>query len=203
MELCNQETLKDFVKNATDRERLIECPRIISQTAKGLSAIHAKGIIHRDLKPDNIYATKGGGRNLVIWKIADFGISTKFGSSADELGGFNFDLSELDVTGSGKEEEFSSQSFKGTESYKSPEMYEQLPYTTKTDIYSLALIYIFTLCKFSSDFKCIEYFRYLRLQTHETSSIYEQDTILMDDVTRRKYFSVIQKMLCRNPGAML
>lgn len=119
-------TLKEFMKNASDQEKCLECPRIISQTAKGLSAIHAAGIIHRDLKPDNIYATKSGDRNLFIWKIGDFGLSIKLEHSlAYELG--DWDLIKMDAISSTKEEEFSSQSFKGTSLTKAQRCMSRCP----------------------------------------------------------------------------
>lgn len=76
-----------------------------------------------------------------------------------------------------------------------------MPYTAKTDIYSLALTYSFVSCKFPVDSDRIGYFYDLRVGTLQPSSIVEQQTTTMDDGTKRKYFEVIKKMLSLNPGA--
>ncbi|OXA48183.1 Interferon-induced, double-stranded RNA-activated protein kinase, partial [Folsomia candida] len=190
-EFCNQTSLDKFLISATESEKLSEFPRIIYQTAKGLSAIHAQGIIHRDLKPDNIYATKKAGRDLNIWKIGDFGLSIKFGPSPPNL----FDALEFQIDSEGS----SLESFKGADTFRSPEMYNQHPYSSKTDIYSLALIFICVLFKFPSVKKRRAYFIDLQLGHCTPESVHLQETMDNNPETKIKYCSLIEKMLSHKP----
>lgn len=194
-EFCNQTSLDKFLISATESEKLSEFPRIIYQTAKGLSAIHAQGIIHRDLKPDNIYATKKAGRDLNIWKIGDFGLSIKFGPSPPNL----FDALEFQIDSEGS----SLESFKGADTFRSPEMYNQHPYSSKTDIYSLALIFICVLFKFPSVKKRRAYFIDLQLGHCTPESVHLQETMDNNPETKIKYCSLIEKMLSHKPGKEL
>lgn len=83
------------------------------QITIGLNYIHSKKIIHRDLKPSNIFLTK----NLMI-KIGDFGIS--------KMLNFTWEQAKTCI---------------GTPYYSSPEIIENKPYSFKSDIFSLGILF--------------------------------------------------------------
>ena len=84
-----------------------------------LSYIHANKILHRDIKSSNIYMTKSG-----IVKIGDFGISKKLESTDANV-----------------------HSVVGTPYYMSPELCEQRPYTSKSDVWALGVL-LYEMCTF-------------------------------------------------------
>uniref|UniRef100_A0AC35GY18 Protein kinase domain-containing protein n=1 Tax=Panagrolaimus sp. PS1159 TaxID=55785 RepID=A0AC35GY18_9BILA len=89
---------------------------IIRQVVQGLIFLHSKNVIHRDLKASNILLTSDG-----IAKIADFGVSVIL-SNSDE----------------------GSNTFIGTPHWMSPEVIRcetmtNIPYNSKTDIWSLGI----------------------------------------------------------------
>ena len=79
---------------------------------KGLKYLHSKGITHRDLKPANILLKNG------VCKISDFG----FARSLDE-------------------ESSIMKSIVGTPLYMSPQLLKRSKYSTKSDLWSIGLIY--------------------------------------------------------------
>ena len=88
-------------------ERLVE---IISQTCKGLQAIHDSGLVHRDIKPSNIFVM-----DFASVKLIDFGIAHLMGGNT--------------ATG-----------LKGTVSYMSPEQIQNQECTPSSDIFSLGVV---------------------------------------------------------------
>ena len=91
---------------------------ILYQIVKGLEAAHKKGIIHRDIKPENILINRKGRA-----KIADLGIA-KF-----------LESSTLTVDGA----------IMGTPWYLSPEQVEGGEVDSRTDIYSLGVMFFYMI----------------------------------------------------------
>ena len=81
----------------------------------GIQALHSKNVLHRDLKSANVFLTS----NKYV-KIGDFGISKV-----------------LDST--------SAKTFVGTPYYLSPEIIKSLPYSFKSDIWSLGVL-LYEMC---------------------------------------------------------
>ena len=83
-----------------------------TQICLALKHIHEKKIIHRDLKSGNIFLMKSG-----LVKLGDFGISKGFERTMDK-----------------------ARTMVGTPYYLSPEIIDNKPYDTKTDIWSLGVL---------------------------------------------------------------
>lgn len=79
---------------------------------KGAKYLHTNGIIHRDLKPANILMKNG------ICKISDFGFAKHLGNKSAILN-----------------------SIVGTPLYMSPQLLKGTKYTSKSDLWSIGLIY--------------------------------------------------------------
>ena len=89
-----------------------ETGTLLLQGLSALDYLHSRNIIHRDLKPENILVQCRERANFCI-KIADFGLARN-GSFLETLC--------------------------GTKLYAAPEIWQNLPYTSKVDIWSLGLI---------------------------------------------------------------
>ena len=94
---------------------------IFIQIVKGLKVLHDNNLIHRDLKSANILIMKNG-----IYKLGDLNISKVYNS--------NFHNSKM-----------------GTPCYAAPEIWNNKPYTFKSDIWSLGII-LYELCTFKLPF---------------------------------------------------
>lgn len=85
---------------------------IIKQITKGFEEMTRFGIIHRDLKPANILV------HQEVFKICDFGFAKLFGESGRM-----------------------ARTFVGTPIYMSPQVLSQKHYTSKTDVWSLGVMF--------------------------------------------------------------
>jgi eukaryotic-like serine/threonine-protein kinase len=95
-----------------------EIRKIVEQIAKGLRAFHRMEMLHQDLKPENIMIDNNG-----IVKIIDFG-SVKIAGIAE--------MTPLDQD--------SGENILGTLNYTAPEYHLGQRGTTKSDLFSLAVI---------------------------------------------------------------
>lgn len=95
----------------------------LNQMLSALKHIHSLKIIHRDIKPANIFVTLDG-----KLKFGDFGISKTLDSTNDVA------LTQI-----------------GTPLYLSPEVCDNLPYTNKSDIWSLGCV-VYELATFEKPF---------------------------------------------------
>jgi serine/threonine protein kinase/Tfp pilus assembly protein PilF len=110
-----------YYEGETARERLEstgfdpgEAIEIVTQVAVGLASAHAQGIVHRDVKPANIMITRDG-----LVKILDFGVAKLSGQT------------KLTETGSTI----------GTMAYMSPEQVQGIEVDTRSDIFSLGVVF--------------------------------------------------------------
>lgn len=87
--------------------------RWFTQILLGLSFIHGKNIMHRDLKPQNLFIASNGDRML----IGDFGVCRVMESKQDL-----------------------ARTMTGTPYYLSPEVFQNKPYSFKSDIWAIGCI---------------------------------------------------------------
>jgi hypothetical protein len=113
MELVTGETLSAYL----DREHVAE-PRfaahVVVQVAEALDFAHGKGVVHRDLKPSNIMLLPSGSA-----RVMDFGIAR-----AERFGTLT-----------------ATSAFLGTPHYVAPEMIDGAGAETRSDLYSLGVVF--------------------------------------------------------------
>jgi serine/threonine protein kinase len=98
-------------RNLSPRQAL----SLLSQAASGLAEIHRCGIVHRDIKPANLMLREEG-----VLVLTDFGVAKRLdGSAGQTLHG----------------------EILGTPYYLSPEQAQGDAVTTRTDLYSLGVIF--------------------------------------------------------------
>jgi eukaryotic-like serine/threonine-protein kinase len=111
-------------KLATGPLTVKEATSITQQIAQALEEAHEQGVIHRDLKPSNVMVTPKG-----TVKVLDFGLAKLL------------DVSGTEETRSVEE----SQRLMGTVPYMSPEQAYGKTLDTRTDLWSLGVVYYETL----------------------------------------------------------
>ena len=122
------------------------------QICLALNHIHKKKIIHRDLKSGNIFLTKGG-----LVKLGDFGISKGFKNTWEK-----------------------AKSKVGTPYYLSPEIINNKPYDSKSDIWALGVM-LYEMMTFKMPFNANSLpalsLKILRGIYQQPSSYYSKDLI--------------------------
>eukprot|EP00095_Tigriopus_kingsejongensis_P010151 maker-scaffold575_size133042-snap-gene-0.27 protein:Tk10151 transcript:maker-scaffold575_size133042-snap-gene-0.27-mRNA-1 annotation:"eukaryotic translation initiation factor 2-alpha kinase isoform x1" len=71
MQLCQKESLRDWLRNCIDDRCRQRSLRMFHQICLGVDYVHSQRLIHRDLKPGNIFFSSDG-----TVKIGDFGLVT-------------------------------------------------------------------------------------------------------------------------------
>jgi serine/threonine protein kinase len=139
-----------FIKDQPPPMKSRQIWNVMLQITRGVEFLHGKNMVHRDLKPVNgirhipitlteivLYSRKDS-----VWKVADFGYTTKLRQSRSSV-----------LTTDGR----------GTEGYYPPEFLEEtteLRYSTKLDIWQLGcIVFEFALGRraFSSNLATLKY----------------------------------------------
>lgn len=118
MEFCEGETLAAMIQGGTIGGKKIV--KIARQTAEAIAAAHQRGIVHRDIKSANIMVEPGD-----IVKVLDFGLAK---------------INDL-TPASSIAETSASGNFFGTIPYLSPEQTRGLPADTRSDLFSLGIVF--------------------------------------------------------------
>uniref|UniRef100_A0A665WKD5 non-specific serine/threonine protein kinase n=1 Tax=Echeneis naucrates TaxID=173247 RepID=A0A665WKD5_ECHNA len=110
-ELCHEEFLERIAKKTTVMELEIRCS--VQQVLEGLRYLHQKNIAHLDIKPENILMAAPGSDQI---RICDFGNAIKLETSEEYYCKY------------------------GTPEYVAPEIVNQTPISTATDIWPVGVI---------------------------------------------------------------
>lgn len=104
------ELLTPLTKSIDQRDPQAQAVRVGEDICQALVACKRRGIVHRDIKPQNIMVSRDG-----VYKLGDFGIAKN-----------------ADKTVSGTKI--------GTFKYMAPEVYNNQPYGSRADVYSLGMV---------------------------------------------------------------
>lgn len=129
--------MKDLVEGKLQDQRVIDKREMLRQITGAVVYLHEKKIVHRDIKPTNIFITHVNpnydddeGVLPPQMKLADFGQSIRIVD--DEQDFWNY-LNENNDT------------IWGTMGWRAPELKASGPCNLKIDIFSLGLIFAYTL----------------------------------------------------------
>eukprot|EP00118_Oscarella_pearsei_P008413 m.43111 g.43111 ORF g.43111 m.43111 type:complete len:451 (+) comp33415_c0_seq5:784-2136(+) len=120
-DFCDGGTLHAKIGEARERKEKIPQEKIMQwfvQLALALQHIHSQKVLHRDLKSQNVFLTKSD-----VVKVGDFGISKVLDNTLDM-----------------------AQTCVGTPYYLSPELCQDLPYNSKSDMWALGCL-LYELCE--------------------------------------------------------
>ncbi|KAL4456982.1 hypothetical protein ABPG74_014620 [Tetrahymena malaccensis] len=113
IEYCGDGDLRGLLEKNNYNISESQAISILQQILQGFKRLIDQGYVHRDIKPENILINKN------TFKIADFGFATKIQDQNAQV------LKEC----------------VGSPLYMSPQLLQQKPYSSKSDIWSIGLLY--------------------------------------------------------------
>jgi hypothetical protein len=141
LEYCSAGDLARVLKEQQGRLTSVQCGRWLLDMTAAIKYLHQHGFVHRDFKSRNCLVTVDGSL-----KVTDFGLSRS--SSADSL-----------------------REARGTPGYWPPEIFQSMPYTRSSDVYSLGIVMwevLNTLSSCAWSLPFAEYAPNARLPTYES-----------------------------------
>jgi serine/threonine protein kinase len=148
--------------DATDyREAL----RMCLEMTEGVNHLHSLNLIHRDLKPSNVFLQRRAGETQWRVAIGDFGLARALpvaNPANDSDSGVPCSAVSMAITPATAAASCTMSSGVGTETYASPEQISGGVYDTKTDIYSLGLIFFEMLSSFATEMERLMQLRELK-----------------------------------------
>eukprot|EP00794_Sanderia_malayensis_P016761 gene16761-18455_t len=117
---CDGGTLYDKIQDSKKAGKLLEENQILKwfvQIVMAVQYIHSKKVLHRDLKTQNVFLMRND-----VAKLGDFGIAKVMDSTIDM-----------------------AQTCVGTPCYLSPEVCQDIPYTSKADMWALGCM-LYEMC---------------------------------------------------------
>ena len=132
MEYVDGQTIRDLLdRGRIETRRAVE---LCAQAASGIAAAHEAGIIHRDIKPENLMVTRSS-----QLKILDFGLAKLVEQRSGALADSRLSTVGLPPTKEGVVTVPGT--ILGTVAYMSPEQAEGRPLDSRTDIFSLGVVF--------------------------------------------------------------
>ncbi|XP_028399772.1 serine/threonine-protein kinase Nek1-like [Dendronephthya gigantea] len=150
---CDGGNLQDKIFEMKEKNVNIKEDQLMQwfvQVTMAVQHIHANKILHRDLKTQNIFLTKRG-----LIKIGDFGIAKVMENTLDM-----------------------AETCCGTPCYLSPELCQDVPYTSKADIWALGCL-LYELCSLRPAFSAGNivslFYKIVSGNVEPIPSVYSQD----------------------------
>ncbi|KAK6189863.1 hypothetical protein SNE40_001839 [Patella caerulea] len=150
---CDDGTIQDKIQDAERINSSFEEKQIMEwfiQIVMAVQYIHSKKVLHRDLKTENVFLTK---KNVI--KIGDFGISKRLDNTIDV-----------------------AKTVVGTPSYLSPELCQDIPYNSKSDIWAVGCV-LYELCALHRPFDANSllglFFKIIKAEFEPIPSMYNTD----------------------------